>query len=86
VIEWGNLYSESFQELKAEHEEKSEKVINLEKEIETMKTDHETQLQLLGETIKETGIIQAPVETEVKSNLTKADIVSMRLDEQRKNK
>lgn len=61
-IEWGNLYSESFQELKEEHQVKSEKVIELEKQVETMKADHEAQLKLLGETVKSSGIIQAPVE------------------------
>lgn len=62
-IEWGNLYSESFQELKAEKESNDVKVTKLEKEVADMKLEHEAQLKLIGETMKESGLIQAPVET-----------------------
>lgn len=74
-IEWGNIYSESFQEL-------SEQVSAKDQEIADMKLKFEQDLKLLGQTIKETQVIQAPVETKPVI-LTKKDLILRQLDEQR---
>ena len=78
VIEWGNIYSESFQEL-------SEQVSAKDKEIAALKAKFESDLELLGKTIKETKVVQAPVET-APVVLSKKDLLLRQLEDQRKEK
>ncbi|MFO7819525.1 MAG: hypothetical protein R6V17_04730 [Halanaerobacter sp.] len=85
-IEWGNLFSESFQELSDQKGELETKLSEKDEEIANMKTKFEEDLKLIGETIKESGIIQAPVEKETKTLLTKSDLIARRLEDQRKEK
>jgi hypothetical protein len=54
-VEWGNLYSESFQELK-------EQLTASQEEIKAAKLKFEEDLKILGKTVKETKLVQAPVE------------------------
>lgn len=78
VIEWGNIYSESFQEL-------SEQVSAKDREIAELKAKFEADLEILGKTIKETKVVQAPLETAPVA-LTKKDLLFRQLEEQRKEK
>lgn len=86
VIEWGNLYSESFQELSEQKSELEVKLGDKDKEIADLKTKFEEDLKLLGETIKTSGLVQAPVEKETKTVLSKSDLIAWQLEEQRKSK
>lgn len=78
-IEWGNLYSESFQELK-------EQIKLKEEENNSLKIKFEEDLKILGQVVKETKVIQAPVEKSDPKPLTKTDFIRMNLDEKRKEK
>jgi hypothetical protein len=86
VMEWGNIYSESFQELKAQTVTLSAEVSSKDKEIETLKAKFESDLKILGQTIKETKVIQAPTEAAQPVALSKKDLLFRQLDEQRKEK
>ncbi len=78
-IEWGNIYSESFQELK-------EQIKLKEEENNSLKIKFEEDLKILGQVVKETKVIQAPVEKSDPKPLTKTDFIRMNLDEKRKEK
>lgn len=79
IIEWGNVYSESFQELKTQLSLKEE-------EIKTAKAEFEEQLKILGQTVKETKVVQAPVEDTTPKVFTKTELLLKRLEENRKEK
>lgn len=78
-IEWGNIYSESFQELK-------EQIKLKEEENNSLKIKFEEDLKILGQVVKETKVIQAPVEKSDPKPLTKTDFIRMNLDEKRKER
>ena len=78
-IEWGNIYSESFTELKEQLKLKSE-------ELTKANQKFEEDLKILGQTIKETKVVQAPVEEHNSTPKTKTDIILSRLEENRKEK
>jgi len=78
-IEWGNIYSESFTELKEQLKLKSE-------ELTKANQKFEEDLKILGQTIKETKVIQAPMPEMNAAPKTKTDIILSRLEENRKEK
>lgn len=55
AIEWGNILSQSYQEM-------SKQLAAKEQELKQAKVEFENQLEVLGKTIKETKVKQAPVE------------------------
>ena len=78
-IEWGNIYSESFQELK-------EQIKLKEEETNSLKIKFEEDIKILGSVVKETKVIQAPVEKSDPKPLTKTDFIRMNLEEKRTEK
>jgi len=81
AIEWGNIYSESFQELKKELE-------TAKAEIQEKDLKFEKDLELLGKAVKLDKIIQAPVEGGTKSNkpFEVKDYLAKELDRKRKER
>jgi hypothetical protein len=86
TISWGNLFSESFTELSEQKSGLEVKLAEKETEISALKAKFESDLKILGETIKASGLVQAPIEKSEPTILSKNDFVSRRLEDQRKEK
>jgi len=85
-VEWGNLFSESFTELSMQKTGLEKSLKEKETEISELKTKFESDLKILGETIKASGLVQAPVKKNEPTILSKTDVISRRLEDQRKEK
>jgi len=82
AIEWGTVYSESYQELSNQLDTK---LSDKDKEIETMKAKFESDLQLLGATLQETAVVQAPVEGKTKPMTPKERKIAMLMEQRKEN-